>query len=123
MTHRAEPDLYVQAVLRLYLEQPDTPSSARRHDRRLAQQLKDRGVALAIVEAALLLATARRSARPINAPPLRPVRSLSYFLPVIEELGRHPLPDGYLNFLRAAWSRTPDHPHPTGSRPENDVSS
>ena len=122
MTHRAEPELYVQAVLRLYLDLPDTPTSARRHDRRLAQQLNDRGVALAIVEAALLLATARRNTRPHTAPPLGPVRSLSYFLPVIEELRRHPLPDGYLDYLRAARPPLP-YTRATGGRPENDLSS
>ena len=100
MTHPAQQDPYIQTVLRLYLQLPDTPTNARRHDRRLAQQLKDRGVALATIEAALLLATARRNARPPTAPPLGPVRSLSYFLPVIEELRRQPLPSGYLDHLR-----------------------
>ena len=107
---------YIHIVLRLYLELPDTPTIARRHDRRLARQLKEQGIALALVEAALLLATARRNARPPNAPPLGPVRSLSYFLPVIEELQRHPPPEAYLDYLRVAARST-------GGRPENDVSS
>lgn len=115
MTQRAESELYLHAVLRLYLELPDTPLRARPHDRRLAQELNNRGIALALIEAALLLATARRKARPPTATPLGPVRSLSYFLPVIKELHRRPLPEGYLDYLRSQRR--------TGGRPEIDVSS
>ncbi len=101
MTHTSDAELYVRTVLRLYLDLPDTPQVARPHDRRLAQQLNDGGVALALVEAALLLATVRRNSRPGAAPPLGTVRSLAYFLPVIEELRRLPPPNGYLDYLRA----------------------
>ena len=55
---------------------------------------------LVIVETALLLATARRRARPAEAHPLSPVRSLHYFLPVVEELLHGPPPDDYLDYLR-----------------------
>jgi hypothetical protein len=113
MTQSAESELYVQVVLRLYLELPDTPLRARPHDRRLAQELNNRGIPLALIEASLLLATARRNARPPTATPLGPVRSLSYFLPVIEELHRRPLPRGYLDYLRST--------HRTGDRPEIDA--
>jgi hypothetical protein len=112
---------YARTVLRLYLELPDTPSRARPHDRRLAQQLLDQGVALALIETALLLATARRAARSPSATPLGPIRSLSYFLPVIEELRRLPPPDGYLDYLRAARPYGPQPGRPAGGRPENDV--
>lgn len=82
-----ERDVFVRAVLDLYLRLPR--STARRpsaHDRRLAGQLFDRGIALHIVRAAMLLAIARRSLRPASAPPLTPIRSLYYFTPVIDEL-------------------------------------
>jgi hypothetical protein len=36
--------------------------------------------------------------RPRNAAPR--VRSLAYFQPVIQELQDHPVPDGYLDYLR-----------------------
>ena len=42
----------------------------------------------------------RRLARPPDAPPLPPVRSLAYFRPVVDELRTHPTPDGYLDYLR-----------------------
>ena len=52
------------------------------------------------VESALLLASLRRLVRPTNVPPLPPIRSLAHFLPVIEELLAHPVPDNYLEYLR-----------------------
>jgi hypothetical protein len=112
---------YTRAILQLYLELPDTPSRARPHDRRLAQQLNDQGLDLALIETALLLATARRTERSPSAAPLGPIRSLSYFLPVIEELRRNPPPDGYLAYLRAARPHPTQPGRPTGDRPENDV--
>jgi len=61
------------------------------------------------VETAILLATARRRARSADDPPLPPVRSLRYYLPVIEELRTRPLPGGYAEYLarRLAETETP----------------
>ena len=78
---------FVRHLLDLYLRLPHT--AARRpspSDRRLAQLLFDRRLSLDLTRAALLLALARRTKRPKSAPPLPPIRSLYYFLPVIEEL-------------------------------------
>jgi hypothetical protein len=96
---------YVRAVLALYCGLPHT--AARRpspSDRRLAAQLFDQGVALATIEAAFLLAITRRSSHSQDLPPLPLVRSLAYFLPVIEELRLNPPDRGYLAFLRARAS-------------------
>lgn len=98
---------YVQAVLTLYRRLPDTPSRPRRADRRLAAELYRRGVRLHVLEAALRIASARRRARPPDADPLSPIRSLHYFLPVIDELPSGPPPDGYLDYLRG---KVPDKP-------------
>lgn len=46
------------------------------------------------------LALRRRNARPPDADPLPPIRSLHYFLAVIDELPAGPPPDGYLDYLR-----------------------
>jgi hypothetical protein len=56
-----------------------------------------------------LLASVRRAARRPDAIPLEPIRSLHYFLPVIEELLHTPLHhgDAYLAYLR---SKIPLHP-------------
>ena len=58
------------------------------------------------------LALARRNARPPDADPLPPIRSLHYFVPVIDELPPGPPPGGYLDYLRET---TPDKPTATPS--------
>ena len=60
----------------------------------------DRNIPLPTVKDALLLASARRVLRSQDAHPLAPVRSLCYFLPVIEELLETPLPKGYSRYLQ-----------------------
>jgi len=92
--------LYTATVLNLYVDLPDTPLRASIQDQRLAQRLFETHVPLAVVEAALLLASLRRLCRPSDVPSLPRVRSLAYFQPVIEELQEHPVPDGYLGYLR-----------------------
>lgn len=92
--------IYVQKVLNLYLGLPDTPSRTSRNDRQLALRLFQQSVPLETVEAAFLLAAARRTFRDPSYPPLGPIRSLHYFLPVIHEiLANHP-PMDYLRYLR-----------------------
>ena len=77
-------------MLTLYVDLPDTPLRASVPDQRQARIWFDRGVALEVVETALLLACLRRKARPADVPPLPRIRSLAYFQPVIEELLEHP---------------------------------
>jgi hypothetical protein len=96
-----ELNAYRQTVLDLYLRLPDTPHRLSRHDLRLVRQLWEREVHLQIVEAAFLLASARRGARRPDAMPLESIRSLHYFVPVIEELIAQPLPESYLAYLRS----------------------
>jgi hypothetical protein len=105
---------YVQAVLDLYQRLSGTATRIRTADRRLAAELHSRGIRFDVVEIALRLAVARRDARPPDATPLPPVRSLHYFLPVIAELPPGPPPQGYLEYLR--------HLLPLGAGPKNDVS-
>lgn len=96
----SNPALYVSSVLTLYLDLPPTPLRTNTQDQRQARSWLDRGVPLSVVEAALLLASLRRMARPPALPPLSRIRSLPYFQPVIEELLDNPVPDGYLQYLR-----------------------
>jgi hypothetical protein len=97
---------YVAAVVIWYVQLPDTPLCANLQDQRQAQRLHDRGVPLRVVESALLLASLRRLVRPVDVPPLPPIRSLAYFQPVIDELLGHPPPDNYLEYLRYKMHRT-----------------
>lgn len=101
--------LYVDKLLELYLGLPDTPSRSSRYDRQLAYKLYQQNVSLEIVEAALLLGSARRIFRDPSYPPLGPIRSLHYFLPLIQEvITTHP-PDDYLRYLR---HKLANHPAP-----------
>ena len=92
---------YIQAVRSLYLQLPNTHPRFSRSDRRLALSLYQSGFSLDLVRSALFLATARRLARNSLSPPLPPVRSLHYFLPVMEEVKIQPLPPGYLQYLES----------------------
>jgi hypothetical protein len=102
---------YRQTLLDLYLRLPDTPCRVSRHDVRLVQQLWERDIPLTTAETALLLGSVRRANRRPDALPLGPIRSLHYFLPVIEELLHTSLHrgDAYLTYLR---SKVPLRPAP-----------
>ena len=91
---------YVDKLLELYIGLPDTPFRTSRYDRQLAYELHQQNVSLEIVEAALLLGSARRIFRDPSYPPLGPIRSLHYFLPLIQEVIATHLPDDYLRYLR-----------------------
>lgn len=90
---------YVERVLHFYRTLPQTRARTGPADRRLAEDLERRGVPLQLVEAALCLAALRRLQRPAEAPPLPPIRSLHYVLPVLDELKDSPLDEGYLGYL------------------------
>lgn len=97
---REEDDEYLSAVLKLYLELPETPSRICPNDRKCAAQLQAYGIRLATVESAFLLASLRRLDRSPNMPPLSPIRSLAYFVPVVQELLDNYVPDNYREYLR-----------------------
>lgn len=92
--------VYANKLLELYIGLPDTPSQTSRYDRQLAYELYHQNVSLETVEAALLLGSARRIFRDPSYPPLGPIRSLHYFLPLIQEVIATHLPDDYLRYLR-----------------------
>jgi hypothetical protein len=77
---------YIRQVLEAYRKTPGTMGTVRRADRMLAAQFYQRGMAVTVIENAFVLAAARRLMRPADAPPLGTIRSLAYFLPVIEEV-------------------------------------
>lgn len=96
---------YVRQVLEAYRNTPGTTGTVRRADRVLAAQLYQRGLSVQVLENALVLAATRRLVRRADAPPLGTIRSLAYFLPVIEEvLEVHVSPD-YYQYLRHKLAR------------------
>jgi hypothetical protein len=96
---------YVRRVLDVYRHTPGTTAKVHRSDRWLAAQLYHRGVPLTVIENALLLATARRLLRPTTAPALTRVRSLAYFLPVIDEVLELKLSQDYFQHVRRRIQR------------------
>ena len=95
------------------VQQRQTAGVVRRADRCLVARLHDRRVPLELVGLALRLATARRQARPRSEPPLPTIRSLHYFLLVLDELADPRLDPRYLDYLR--YRLTPLEP----TRPQN----
>jgi hypothetical protein len=93
-------DQYVEAALKLYMQLPETPLKASSNDRRTAETLYARRISLFTIESALLLASRRRLSRSADLPKLSRIRSLAYFLPVIEEILFNPVPYDYLGYLR-----------------------
>ena len=91
---------YVDQLLDLYRRTPGTTGHVRSADRRLAVCLASRGIALQTVRNALLLAVARRTSRPDHAPPLPPIRSLHYILPILDELLADPPHPDYFRYLQ-----------------------
>ena len=103
--HPSTQEEYVQRVLAAYRSTPGTTGTIRPPDRVLAAQLYERGVPLMIIENALVLAAARRLIRPVESPPLNTIRSLAYFVPVIEEVTTLGVSQGYFQYLRQKIAR------------------
>jgi hypothetical protein len=80
---------FCSAVLDGYLALPDTPNRSSRFDRSLAETWFYRQIPLPQIQAAFALALLRRHLRANTTPPLQPIRSLHYFVPVIEEITQH----------------------------------
>ncbi len=93
------PEQYVQSLRHAYRPTPPAAARARPADRRLAVQLFDRGVPLSMVQAAFSLAAFRRIFRDPDAAPLHPIRSLHYFLPVLDEIRCEPIGTDYIQFI------------------------
>ena len=90
---------YVAAVLRAYVALPETLPRWHRADRGMALELFRRRIPLERIETAFVLGSARRLGRdPKLIVP--PIRSMAYFLPVIEEVLTDPPPCRYIQYLR-----------------------
>ena len=96
---------YVRRLLEAYRATPGTCGVVRRPDRLLAARLHERGVPLEAVENALILAVARRLARPAETPPLALIRSLAYFSPILEEVLHLEVGPEYFQHLRNCMAR------------------
>ena len=91
---------YVKAVLDTYVSLPDTPIRTRRDDRYLAITWYRQGIMLFQAIAAMMLATERRTFREPDALPLEPIRSLRYFVAIVEEIQHLGIDESYLRYLQ-----------------------
>lgn len=96
---------YIRQVLEAYRKTPGTMGTVRRADRLLAAQLYQRGLSVKVIENALVLAATRRLIRRADAAPLGTIRSLAYFLPVIEEVLALRVSPDYFDYLRHKLAR------------------
>jgi hypothetical protein len=91
---------YITYLIRLYVTLPETPSRATSYDHDVASSWFANGTPISIAESALILGFVRRLRRKPNGFPLPPIRTLSYFLPVIEELRQYPPNPSYIDYCR-----------------------
>ena len=101
---------YIRQVLEAYRKTPGATGMVRRADRLLAAQLYQRGLSVKVIENALVLAASRRLLRPADAPSLGPIRSLAYFLPLIEEVLELRVSPDYFQYLRHKLARAISKP-------------
>ena len=109
---------YIREVLEAYRKTPGATGTLRPADRLVAAQLYQRGLSVQVIENALLLAASRRLLRPAEAPPLGPIRSLAYFLPVIEEVLELRTGPDYFQYLRHKLARAVSKPIETKDSPQ-----
>jgi hypothetical protein len=105
MDDGASREEYIRRVLEAYRKTPGTMGTVRRPDRVLAAQLYQRGISASVIENSFVLAATRRLMRPANATPLSSIRSLAYFLPVIEEVLDLRVSPDYFQYLRHKLER------------------
>jgi hypothetical protein len=92
---------YIKQAIDLYCSTPGTLGRARPEDRRFAAKIYGHGIPLYILDHAFTLTAVRRCFRAPDAPPLAPIRSMHYFLPVIEEVLNRPLDPAYVDYLKS----------------------
>lgn len=101
---------YVQRVLGLYRSTPTCAGKIRREDGRLAYRLYDRRTPLHLVEAAFILAAMRRLYRRDQDELISPIRSLHYFLPLLDEIRQQAIDPDYIAY---ALQKVRDAPQPS----------
>src|ERR1700728_1055861 len=105
MDDGASQEEFIRRVLEAYRKTPGTMGTVRRPDRVVALQLYQRGISVSVIENAFVLAATRRLMRPADAPPLGTIRSLAYFLPIIEEVLELRVSPDYFQYLRHKLER------------------
>ena len=97
---------YVDRVLRIYRATPTVLGHVRQADRALAKEWYDRRIPLYAVHNALILGATRRLLNNAFSTPMPPIRSLAYFVPILQEvLDRPPGPRDIAEILERLEAR------------------
>ena len=99
---------YVARVVRLYLDDPDTPAVPSKVDWEIAADLFERNVPLEIIRLAFKLALIRRR-RSANKP-LPPIRSLAYFRAVALNLSAEESEPEYVEYVDRLYDNVLQNP-------------
>ena len=100
---------YVARIVRLYLDDPDTPVVPSKADWDIAADLFDRGVPIEAIRLALKLALIRRRLRS-SKNPLPPIRSLAYFRAVALNLSAEETEPAYVEYIDQLYDQALQKP-------------
>ena len=89
---------FVARVVRLYLDDPDTPAVPSKADWEIAADLFNRNVPLEAIRLAFKLALIRRRHRS-SSEPLPPIRSLAYFRAVVLNLSAEETEPAFVEYI------------------------
>jgi hypothetical protein len=99
---------YVARVVRLYLDDPDTPVVPSKADWEIAADLFERNVPLETIRLAFKLALIRR--RRSSNKPLPPIRSLAYFRAVALNLSAEETEPAYVEYIDQLFEQVLENP-------------
>ncbi len=99
---------YLARVIRLYLDDPDTPAVPSKADWDIAADLFARHVPLEIIRLAFKLALIRR--RRSSMKPLPPIRSLAYFRAVALNLSAEETEPNYVEYVDRLYEQMMQNP-------------
>jgi len=99
---------YVARVVRLYLDDPDTPADPSKADWDIAADLFARNVPLETIRLAFKLALIRR--RRSTNKPLQPIRSLAYFRAVALNLSTEETEPAYVEYIDRLYDQVLQNP-------------
>ena len=99
---------YVARVVRLYLDDPDTPAVPSKADWDIAADLFERNVPLETIRLAFKLALIRR--RRSSNKPLPPIRSLAYFRAVALNLSAEETETDYVEYIDRLYDNVLQNP-------------
>jgi hypothetical protein len=100
---------YVARVVRLYLDDPDTPAVPSSADWEIAADLFNRNVSLEAIRLAFKLALIRRRHRSSNEP-LPPIRSLAYFRAVVLNLSAEETEPAFVEYIDRLYDKLQQKP-------------